>query len=80
MSLRPIRTRSVLRRLRIENLVLIREADLEPGSGLNAITGETGAGKTILAAVHLDTVTRKGCALPRDVREKASTLIAASHP
>jgi DNA repair protein RecN (Recombination protein N) len=39
----------VLRRLRIENLVLIREADLEPGSGLNAITGETGAGKTILA-------------------------------
>jgi DNA repair protein RecN (Recombination protein N) len=39
----------LLRRLRIENLVLIREADLAPGSGLNAITGETGAGKTILA-------------------------------
>jgi DNA repair protein RecN (Recombination protein N) len=39
----------LLRKLRIENLVLIREADLEPGSGLNAITGETGAGKTILA-------------------------------
>jgi DNA repair protein RecN (Recombination protein N) len=39
----------VLRRLRVENLVLIREADLELGSGLNAITGETGAGKTILA-------------------------------
>jgi DNA repair protein RecN (Recombination protein N) len=39
----------LLRRLRIENLVLIREADLEPGTGLNAITGETGAGKTILA-------------------------------
>ena len=39
----------MLRRLRIENLVLIREADLEPGAGLNAITGETGAGKTILA-------------------------------
>jgi DNA repair protein RecN (Recombination protein N) len=39
----------LLRRLRIENLVLIREADLEPGPGLNAITGETGAGKTILA-------------------------------
>jgi DNA repair protein RecN (Recombination protein N) len=39
----------VLRRLRIENLVLIREAELELGSGLNAITGETGAGKTILA-------------------------------
>jgi DNA repair protein RecN (Recombination protein N) len=39
----------VLRRLRIENLVLIREAELELSSGLNAITGETGAGKTILA-------------------------------
>jgi DNA repair protein RecN (Recombination protein N) len=39
----------VLRRLRIENLVLIRDAELELSSGLNAITGETGAGKTILA-------------------------------
>jgi DNA repair protein RecN (Recombination protein N) len=39
----------LLRRLRIENLVLIREADLEPAPGLSAITGETGAGKTILA-------------------------------
>src|SRR5918911_4083434 len=39
----------VLRRLRIENLVLIRSADLELAPGLNAITGETGAGKTILA-------------------------------
>src|SRR5262252_4949336 len=39
----------VLRRLRIENLVLIHEAELELGPGLNAITGETGAGKTILA-------------------------------
>jgi DNA repair protein RecN (Recombination protein N) len=39
----------VLRRLRIDNLVLIREADLELAAGLNAITGETGAGKTILA-------------------------------
>jgi DNA repair protein RecN (Recombination protein N) len=39
----------VLRSLRIENLVLIREADLAFAPGLNAITGETGAGKTILA-------------------------------
>src|SRR4051812_11647636 len=41
--------RDVLRRLRIDNLVLIREAELELAPGLNAITGETGAGKTILA-------------------------------
>lgn len=39
----------VLRRLRIENLVLIRDAELTFAPGLNAITGETGAGKTILA-------------------------------
>ena len=39
----------MLRRLRIENLVLIREAELALAPGLNAITGETGAGKTILA-------------------------------
>jgi DNA repair protein RecN (Recombination protein N) len=39
----------VLRRLRIENLVLIREAELTFDAGLNAITGETGAGKTILS-------------------------------
>ena len=49
----PPRTRpydlDVLRRLRIENLVLIREAELELAPGLIAITGETGAGKTILA-------------------------------
>jgi DNA repair protein RecN (Recombination protein N) len=38
----------VLRTLRIANLVLIREAELELGPRLNAITGETGAGKTIL--------------------------------
>jgi DNA repair protein RecN (Recombination protein N) len=41
--------RAVLHRLRIENLVLIREAELDLAPGLNAITGETGAGKTILA-------------------------------
>jgi DNA repair protein RecN (Recombination protein N) len=39
----------VLRRLRIENLVLIREAELALGPGLNVVTGETGAGKTIFA-------------------------------
>jgi DNA repair protein RecN (Recombination protein N) len=39
----------VLRRLKIENLVLIRHADLSFGPGLNAVTGETGAGKTIFA-------------------------------
>jgi DNA repair protein RecN (Recombination protein N) len=39
----------VLRELRIENLLLIERAELRLGDGLNAITGETGAGKTVLA-------------------------------
>jgi DNA repair protein RecN (Recombination protein N) len=38
----------LLRSLRIENLVLVRDGQLAPGPGLTAITGETGAGKTIL--------------------------------
>ena len=38
----------MLRSLRIENLVLVRDGKLEPAAGLTAITGETGAGKTIL--------------------------------
>ena len=39
----------MLSRLRIENLVLIRDAELAFAPGLNVISGETGAGKTILA-------------------------------
>jgi len=39
----------MLRALRIDNLVLIRGAELELAPGLNVVTGETGAGKTILA-------------------------------
>jgi DNA repair protein RecN (Recombination protein N) len=39
----------VLLELRIENLLLIERAELRPGAGLTAITGETGAGKTVLA-------------------------------
>jgi len=39
----------MLRELRIENLLLIERSELRFGPGLNAITGETGAGKTMLA-------------------------------
>ena len=39
----------MLLELRIENLLLIERAELRPGVGLTAITGETGAGKTVLA-------------------------------
>ena len=39
----------MLLELRTENLLLIERAELRPGPGLAAITGETGAGKTVLA-------------------------------
>ena len=39
----------VLEELRVENLLLIERAELRLGSGLNVLTGETGAGKTVLA-------------------------------
>jgi DNA repair protein RecN (Recombination protein N) len=39
----------VLHELRVENLLLIERAELGLGPGLNVLTGETGAGKTVLA-------------------------------
>lgn len=39
----------MLLELRVQNLLLIESAELVLGEGLNVITGETGAGKTMLA-------------------------------
>ena len=39
----------MLHELRVENLLLIERAELRLGPGLNVLTGETGAGKTVLA-------------------------------
>jgi DNA repair protein RecN (Recombination protein N) len=39
----------VLQELRVENLLLIEQAELRLAPGLNVLTGETGAGKTVLA-------------------------------
>ncbi|HTA97611.1 MAG TPA: DNA repair protein RecN [Solirubrobacteraceae bacterium] len=39
----------VLYELRVENLLLIERAELALAPGLNVLTGETGAGKTVLA-------------------------------
>jgi DNA repair protein RecN (Recombination protein N) len=59
----------VLHELRIENLLLIEAAELRFGEGLNAITGETGAGKTILA--HSIDLLMGGKARPQIVRPGA---------
>jgi DNA repair protein RecN (Recombination protein N) len=60
----------MLLELRIENLLLIERAELRLGPGLNAITGETGAGKTILA--HSFDLLMGGKARPQIVRPGAS--------
>ena len=45
--------------LRIENLALVESVELEFGPGLNVLTGETGAGKSIiLSALALLTGSR----------------------
>lgn len=44
----PYSVGSMLRHLRLKNLALIDELSWELGAGLNTLTGETGAGKSIL--------------------------------
>ena len=43
----------MLRRLRIRNLAVVEELTWELGKGFNALTGETGAGKSILVDAFL---------------------------
>ena len=60
----------MLLELRIENLLVIERAELRLGPGLNAITGETGAGKTVLA--HSLDLLMGGRARPQIVRPGAA--------
>ena len=63
----------MLEYLRIQNLALIQDEELEFASGLNVLTGETGAGKSfILKAVHFLTGDRLDRDMVRPGREKAS--------
>jgi DNA repair protein RecN (Recombination protein N) len=59
----------MLLELRIENLLVIERAELRFDEGLNAITGETGAGKTVLA--HSLDLLMGGRARPQIVRPDA---------
>ena len=63
----------VLERLVIRDLVLVERAEVEFGPGLNVVTGETGAGKSLLVqAVDLLT---GGRADPGVVREGAKAAV-----
>src|SRR2546423_1051311 len=48
MSVAPDRMGPVLEELHVWGLGVVDEARLELGSGLNVLTGETGAGKTLI--------------------------------
>ena len=64
------RTGAVLYELRVENLLLMERAELRLAPGLNVLTGETGAGKTLLA--HALDLLLGGKARAGIVREGAS--------
>jgi len=63
----------MLKLLRVNNIALIRELDIELGAGLTLLTGETGAGKSILIdAIGLLLGDRASPELVRSGEERAS--------
>jgi DNA repair protein RecN (Recombination protein N) len=62
----------VLRALEVANFVIVERAGLEPGAGFTALTGETGAGKSILVdAIELLVGGKGDAALVREGAERA---------
>ena len=71
--------------LSIRNIVLIQSLDLEFAAGLSVLTGETGAGKSILLdALGLALGSRADFSLIREGADKASVTaafdVARYHP
>ena len=67
--------------LSIRDLVLIEALDLQPGAGLTALTGETGAGKSIvLDALGVATGARADSGLVRRGATQAAVSAAFSLP
>ncbi len=59
--------------LRIQNLAVVEHTEIEFGEGLNVLTGETGAGKTIiLKAIELLTGKRAGADIIRSGAEQCT--------
>ncbi|MGB6800373.1 MAG: AAA family ATPase, partial [Xanthobacteraceae bacterium] len=75
----------MLARLSIRDIVLIERLDIDFGSGLAALTGETGAGKSILLdAFALALGARGDVALVREGAEQGQVIavfdLAKKHP
>jgi DNA repair protein RecN (Recombination protein N) len=66
----------MLREIRIQNLGVIDDAVLELSAGLNVVTGETGAGKTmVVSGLGLLLGARADVGLVRPVRERPSSRV-----
>ena len=73
--------RSFLEEISIRNLGIIEESHLELSPGLNVLTGETGAGKTmILTALHLVLGGKADSALVRHSSERLSASATFALP
>lgn len=69
--------------LRLHNVGIIRDAEIELGPGLTVLTGETGAGKTmVLTALNLllGGKADSGLASSGDTRVQGGWLLAPDHP
>ena len=61
----------ILKQLRIQNLILVEEADIQFARGLNVLTGETGSGKSaIMLGIGLATGIKADVTLIRQGAEK----------
>ncbi len=62
----------MLRHLRVSNFAILSDVELELGAGMNALTGETGAGKSLIVeAVNLLRGGRASADIPRAGTEEA---------
>ena len=70
----------MISRIFIDNFATIEHLDLDFGNGLNIITGETGAGKSILVeAISLGLGARADSSLIRTGAEKASVQLICEY-
>ena len=63
----------MLRHLRVTNFAILSDVELELGDGLNVLTGETGAGKSLIVeAVNLLRGGRASADIPRTGTDEAT--------
>jgi DNA repair protein RecN (Recombination protein N) len=71
----------MLRRLTLRDVVIVAELDIEPGPGFSVLTGETGAGKSILIdALQLALGQRADAALVREGAQRAEVSAEFDSP